>query len=150
LHALGDSFAHRKGDNMYAAPYGHAIPGTDTDNIHTHQALYELYGTQLFSTLLNVGKSLNFKPALEAKSFKSAISSFSVSSSDEDIQIGSIRNWHTKANVPQMRLLNLYAPEKAEPDPIGWYDFFVKYHAQYKFDLSLIDRLQFLTSTWSR
>src|ERR1700724_691294 len=91
-------FAHRKGDVMYRAPYGHAIPGTDTDNIHTHKPLYELYGTQLFITLLDVGKSLNFNPTLEAESFKSAISSFSLNSSDEDVQIGSIRNWHTKAN----------------------------------------------------
>ena len=153
LHALGDSFAHRQSDadssTMYAAPYGHALPGHSTDNINTHRPLYKLYGHALFAALLDVGKDLSLTPVLDRLEFDSALSTFSWSP-DEDVQIDRIRGWSSTFGRSEMRLLNAYAPETAEPDPIPWHDFFIKYHAQYRFDSALLDRLQILITLWSR
>jgi hypothetical protein len=153
LHALGDSFAHRQSETtpttMFSAPYGHLIPGTSTDNINAHRPLYASYGAALLGALLDVGKNLNLKPVLESIVFNSAMSAFS-SQPEENLQIDAIRGYSTTFGLPEMRLLNSYAPETAEPDPISWRDFFNRYHSQYKFDPSLIDRLQILATLWAR
>ena len=86
---------------------------------------------------------------LDRLEFDSALSTFSWSP-DEDIQIDRIRGWSSTFGRSEMRLLNAYAPQTAEPDPIPWHDFFIKYHAQYRFDSALLDRLQILITLWSR
>jgi hypothetical protein len=49
LHAFGDSFAHRKGEQMYAAPLGHGPDGHEPDLIGRPRAsLYERYVRLLY------------------------------------------------------------------------------------------------------
>jgi hypothetical protein len=66
LHALGDSFAHRKGDTdsdaLYPAPFGHLFGGTgfiekfwklgkDVDSIAARPALYKQYCEAMFGVI---------------------------------------------------------------------------------------------------
>lgn len=133
LHALGDSYAHRRGDGtMFMAPIGHGFAGqtmyerivkagTEIDNINEHTSLYSNYCAQMldviadrFNPSLSADDRFHSRPELGKKIADAT------SQPEEDGQIATMMKFY-----PDRR--SSYTPES---DPVPWDQFRMRHPSE--------------------
>jgi len=136
LHALGDSYAHRRSDGpdalLFQGPYGHFLQGnnpyeamvklgTEVDNLHKRSALYQQYCADMLAVIAECfkpkGDSRTYVPppgdaGLAQESAKQI--AFVASKPDEAAQINALRSYFISSQK------NPYQPEEK---PMPWEAF---------------------------
>lgn len=151
LHALGDSYAHRRNSgSMFIAPAGHAGAGnslyeriiklgTEIDNINEHSALYGEYCQQMFPVIAERFRATTSADDLFRLKVKIAHHATDAASEpEEEGQIAKIKSFFRDRKSD-------YSPE--DEDPVYWEQFRMRHPSMTS--SWMLDKAQELARAWT-